>query len=99
MEEIGRLRGRLTEVEEELDEDVESEFVVASEMLEVETPDDEEDGEDDESAELNRLASDGINECYCSPISGNGTSSNENAVSGSEVVEDLVNSWAGTVSD
>ena len=32
---------------------------------------DEDDGQDSEAAELNRLASNGIDGCNCNPISGN----------------------------
>jgi len=89
----------LTEVEEELDENVQSELVVACEVLEVETPNDEEDCEDDETSKLNGLASNGINKRYSGPVTRDCSSSDENTVSGSKVVENLVDGWTGTVPD
>jgi hypothetical protein len=89
----------LTEVEEELDEDVKPEFVVTSKILEIETPYDEENGEDDETSKLNGLTSNGINGCHCRPVPGNSSSRDENAISSSEVVKDLIHSWSSTISN
>lgn len=88
-----------TEVEEELDEDVESELGVTRELLVSETPDAEEDGEDGEAHQLNWLTSDGVNKCDGDPVTWNGTSNDENAVTGGKVVKLLVGSGSTSVVD
>lgn len=95
---VGRRR-KLTKVEEEFNQNVETKLVVTSKVVEVETPYDEQDGENDEATKLDWLTSEGINSGDGHPVSWNGTCSDENAITGSQVVEDLVNSWASAVAD
>lgn len=59
---------RRTEVEEELDDNIDTEHSVSAHVVEVETPDDEEDGKHAETHELNRLSADGINSGDGDPI-------------------------------
>ena len=59
---------RLTKVEEELHENVEGKHCVAGEVIVCETPDDEENGEADESHQLNWLTSDSIDGGNCHPV-------------------------------
>ena len=78
------------EVEEELGENVAGQQSVRSDLVVCETHDAEEDGEDDETHELNWLATNGVNECDSHPVTWNGTSAHEDDVSDSNVVEEVV---------
>ncbi len=60
-------------------------------MLEGETPDDEENGEHGESHQLNRFAANSIDSRNRHPVTRNGTSADENSVTGSEMVQLMVN--------
>lgn len=82
--------GRLTEVEEELGEDVNSKETVGGKVLVRETHDDEENGQDAETTKLDSLATDGIDGSDGNPVSGNGTSKDNNDVTDGSVVEVLV---------
>ena len=69
------------------------------EMPEVKAPDDEQDGECDESHQLDGLAAYGVDERHGAPVAGDGTSADEDSRTGSKVEQDMVNSGTTTVSD
>jgi len=79
-----------SKVEEELDDNVKTELTVGRDLVEGETPDDEKNGQDDESYELNWFASDGVNSGDGEPVTRNGTSTDDNAVTGSDLEELVV---------
>lgn len=81
---------RRTEVKEKLHDDVNSEHALVAELVEGETPNYEENGEEREADELDGLAADGVDGKYRHPVSGDGTSADEDGVTGSQVVELLV---------
>ncbi len=70
-------------------------------VVEVEAPDDEEEGEDYEAGELDGSATDDVNERNCGPVSGNGTRADQDSVSGCEVVKVGIHEsfCAGSVAD
>jgi hypothetical protein len=88
-----------SEVEEELDENVEGKHSMARQVFVGESPNDEENSEDDESHQLDRLATNGIHGSDTHPVTRNGAGADENAVTGSQVVKDLVNSGPSTVAN
>lgn len=59
-------------------------------MLVSETHDDEENGQDSKTAQLNSLAADSINSSNRDPVSRNSTGKNDNDVADSGVVQELV---------
>jgi len=66
---------------------------------EVETPDDEQDSEGAETHELDGFAADGVDERDGAPVAGDGTSADEDAGTGGEIVQDVVDGRATAVSD
>jgi hypothetical protein len=72
---------------------------MAGEMLIGETPDDEEDGKADESHQLDRLTSDSVDSGNSHPVTWDGTSANENAVTSGQVKENLIDIWSSTVAN
>ena len=89
------------EVEEELAEHVQRQESVLflAELLVGESDDAEEDGQHDETHELNRLAADSVDCCDCDPVSGDGTGADDDQVTNSSVAEDMVDVGAAGVSD
>jgi hypothetical protein len=80
----------LTKVEEELGKDVNSQQAVGGQVEVGETHDSEQDGQDDETAELDGLAANGVNGSNRDPVSRDGTGQNDNQVTNGGVVEELV---------
>lgn len=78
------------EVEEELGEDVDGKLGVGADVVVCEAEDDEEDGENDETHELDRLATNGVNSGDSDPVAGHGTSKNDDDVADGSLVEHLV---------
>ena len=74
------------EVEEELGEYVDSQEAIGADMVVGEAHDDEEDGEDDESAHLNGLPAEGVKSGDRDPIPGDRTGKNDDHVTDSGVV-------------
>lgn len=81
---------KLTKVEEELGEDVDGKEAVGGKFLVRETHDDEENGQDAETTKLDSLAANGIDGSDRNPVSGNGTSKDDDDVTHGSVVEVLV---------
>jgi hypothetical protein len=94
-----RLDKKLTKVEEELHENVKREHSMAGEMFVGESPNDEENSKGNESHQLDRLASNGVDSGNSHPVAWDGTSTNENAVTSGQVVKDSVNIWSSTVAN
>lgn len=69
-----------TEVEEELGDDVEAEEGASAEVVVGEAHDAEDDGEDDEAADLDGLATDGVDEGYGYPVSRYGAGADDDQV-------------------
>jgi len=88
-----------SEVEEKLAKDIESEEATFTEMVIVETNDDEENGKDTETHELDRLAADRVHGGDGHPVTRNGTSADDDQVSDSGVSEDFVHIVALSISD
>lgn len=80
----------LTEVEEELSKNINSKETVGGNVLVGETHDNEKDSKDDETHELNSLSANSINCGDGNPVSGDGTTENNDDVTNSSVVEVLV---------
>jgi hypothetical protein len=78
------------EVEKELAQNVESEKSVTRQLFEGEADDAEENGEKEESNELDWLTADSVNESDGEPVTGDGTSTNEDEVADGGFVEDVV---------
>lgn len=72
---------------------------MAGKVLVGESPNDEENGEAHESHKLNWLTPDSVDGGNGHPVTWNSTSTDENAVTSSKVVEDLVNVWSSTVAN
>lgn len=72
---------------------------MAREMLESKTPDDEKNGKDDETTELDGFAANSINKGNCDPITRNSTCNNKDGVTGSQVVQLVVDGWSTSESD
>jgi hypothetical protein len=87
------------EVEEELAENVETKLAARANDIVTETEDAEEDGEESETHELDGLATNGINESDSNPVTGDGTSADNDQVTDSGVVVDLVHVLATGVTD
>lgn len=68
-------------------------------MVVGETPDNEENGEEGETNKLKRLTTDSVNGSNSEPVTRNGTRAHENAITGREVVELLVDSVSGAVAN
>lgn len=83
---------RPTEVEEKLSEHVQrQECAVVLEQPIVREPDaDENDRKHDEAHHLNRFAADGIHQCHCDPVPRNRAGADDDQITDSGVVEDLV---------
>ncbi len=77
----------LTEIEKELNQDVDGKMSMRFQVFEGKAPDDEKDGEDYEAAQLNGFTSDRINQCNCGPVSRNGACENKDTVSSCEVIQ------------
>lgn len=88
-----------TEVEEELAENVESKLAVSSNDVVTETENAEEDGEQSETHKLDRLAANGVNKGNSDPVTGDGTSADDDQVTDSGVVVSLVHVGTTTVAD
>jgi hypothetical protein len=96
---LGGGKGGLTEVEKELYKHVDGEMGMRLQVPEVETPDDEQDGESDETHELHWFAADSVNRRHGAPVARDGTSADENARTSSEVVENVVGVASASVAD
>jgi hypothetical protein len=68
-------------------------------MLESETPDDEKDRKHDETHKLNWFAANGINEGDCDPVTRNRSCDNKDGVTGSQVVQLVVDSWSTSITN
>lgn len=77
----------LTEVEEELGEDVERQKTALAQAVVAEADDGKEDGEDDETHNLDGLAAELVHCRYCTPVSRDGTGANEHQLANGCVVE------------
>lgn len=88
-----------SEVKEKLNDNVDSEHAVAGHVLEIETPDNEKDSEDTETTDLNGFSANGIDGSNGDPITRDRTGTNEDTVTGSEIVQLVVNGWSTGVSD
>lgn len=86
-------------VEEELDEHVDGKHGVAGQVVIGETPDDEEDGEESESDQLEGLATNGVDGSHGEPVSRDGTGTGEDSVTGSKVVQLMVSISATSIAD
>lgn len=64
-----------------------------------ETPDEEEDGEEDEANELQRLSANSIDGSYCEPITRECTSADKNTVTRSQVIQFVVDSITTAVTN
>lgn len=64
-----------------------------------EADDAEEDGEEDETHQLNGFAADGVNGCDGDPVSRNGASANDDQIADRGVAEDVVNVRAACIAD
>ena len=80
----------LTEVQEELSNDIESEDPLLSDLVETETDDAEKNSEDDEATELDGFTANRINESYGEPVTWNSTSAHKNDVADGGVPEQPV---------
>lgn len=87
------------EVEEELAENVDSKLAVSTNNIVTETEDAEEDGEKSETHELDRLATDGVDKGNSDPVTGDGTSADDDQVTDSSVVVGLVHIGTTSVTD
>ena len=79
-----------TEVEEELAQNVETEFAARANDVVSETEDAEEDGEESETHDLDGLATDSVNKSDGDPVTRDGTGADDDQVTDSVVVVDLV---------
>lgn len=80
-----------SKVEEELGNDVDGEEAVGGEVMVSKAHDNEENGKNDETSHLDGLATESINGGHRNPVAGNGTSTDDDDVADSSVVEELVN--------
>jgi len=85
----------LTEIQEELSNDVESENTLLTNLVETETDDAEKNGEDDEATKLDWLTANSINESNGEPVTRNSTSAHKDNVADSGVPEQPVDVGAG----
>src|SRR5690242_2192040 len=72
---------------------------MAAEVMVGETPDDEQNGKHDEADKLKDLAADSVNCRNCQPVTRNGTSTDEDAVTSSQVVELVVDGRTTTIAN
>lgn len=79
-----------TKVEEELRQDVHSQQAVLAQLVVGEAHDDEEDGEDGETHQLDRLAADGVDRGHGHPVARDRTGQDNDEVADGGVVEVLV---------
>lgn len=88
-----------TEVEEELAQNVETEFAARANDVVSEAEDAEEDGEESKAHDLDRLATDSVNKSDSDPVTRDGTSTDDDQVTDSVVVVDLVHVLTTGVTD
>ena len=79
-----------SEVEEELGENVDGQQSVGGELVVRKTHDDEENGKDGETTQLDGLAADCVDGRYGDPVTGDGTGEHNDQVTNGRVVEVLV---------
>jgi hypothetical protein len=82
---------KFTKIEEELHKNIKRKHSMAGEMLVGESPDDEENGQANESHQLDRLTSEGVDSGNSHPVTWDGASTDKNAVTSGQIIEDLVN--------
>nr|POE48707.1 hypothetical protein CFP56_38803 [Quercus suber] len=87
------------EVEEELGQDVAGQESLLADGVVGETHDAEQDGEDGETHQLNRLATDGVDERDGNPVARDGTGTDEDEVTDGNIVVDLVHVVAARIAD
>ena len=78
------------EVEEELAEDIQRKEGVLGEFVVSEADDAEEDGEDDETHQLDGFAADGVDGCDSDPVARDGAGADDDQVADGGVAEDVV---------
>jgi hypothetical protein len=88
-----------TPVEEKLDEDVDGQHAVGLDVIVGESPDDEQNGQEDEADELQGLAADCVNGSNREPVTRDGSSADEDAVTSSKVEKFVVDGSTATVAD
>jgi hypothetical protein len=82
-----------------LGDDVDTKHSVRGDVVEVEAPDEEENGKGDEAGHLDGLSSNSVDKCNGAPVTRDGTSADKNRVTSTQVVEGLINIVSGGVSD
>lgn len=87
---ITRQSIRLTKVEEELSKDINSQQAVGRDVVVSKTHDDEQNGEDDEATKLDSFAAKGVDGGDRDPVPWHSTSQNNNQVTNSGIVQELV---------
>lgn len=86
-------------VEKQLNQDVKSQLTVGCDLVVGKSPDDEKDGKHGEADQLKWFTANGINGSDSEPVSRNGTSANQDTVTGSEIVQLVVDVGTSTISD
>ena len=92
-------KNKHTEVEEELSDNVASKETVCANLVVTETHDAEDDCEDGETHQLDWLTTDSVDKSDGNPVTWNGTSTDDDDVTDSRPVEDLVNVVSTGVTD
>lgn len=82
-----------------MSDDVAGEQAIFTDRMIAETHDAEQDGQDDEPAHLNRLATKSIHSGCGDPVARNGACADEDEIADGDVVEDAVNAVAFGISD
>ena len=88
-----------TEVEEKLGKDVKSEERVAGELVVSETDNDEKNGEECETHDLDGLSAESVDGGDGDPVTWNGTGANEDEVTNGGSVEDFIHITAARIAD
>lgn len=100
MHEVVRIRGsQLTEVEEELRNNIAGKDTIRTNLVVAKANDAEHDGKHGESQNLDRLAADGIDESNRDPVTRNSASAYDDEVANRSLVEDLVDVGAARVAN
>lgn len=88
-----------TPIEEKLNENVDGQHTVGANVLVGEAPDDEQNSEEDEADQLKGLAAHCVDGGNCEPVTRDGTSADENAVTGGKIEELAVDGSTAAVAD
>ena len=99
MQRYTTVKVRLTKIEEELTQHIQRKQGPFAQVREVKPDDREEDGQDEESSDLNGLAAEKIDSCDCTPVAWNGSGADQDEVANSRIIEQPVHIFLPSIAN